>query len=121
MCIRDSLQIAPQLRPPIPRLDTQRPCQTAIDIQPTKVGLRLIDHLITMRIQATGQLAQGRRLAHPGFAGDQADALSLIHISSVRLQGANKDNFGRRRVGAVAFSGAAKALRQPQRLSLIHI
>ena len=35
--------------------------------------------------------------------------------ASIGLQWANEDDFGRRRVGAVAFSGPAKALGQPQR------
>jgi len=53
------------------RIDSQRQGQTAIQIQPTEVGLGEIDHLITMWIEAVDEVAQGGGLSHTGFACKQ--------------------------------------------------
>ncbi|TLD46012.1 MAG: hypothetical protein FAZ92_01714 [Accumulibacter sp.] len=71
------LDLPPQQRPAITRREAERLRQTTIQIEAAEVRLRVIDHLMAMRIELRRQGSQRRRLAHPRLAGQQTDPRRL--------------------------------------------
>ena len=72
------LDVAPELRAAVARLQPQGTRQTAVDVDAAEVGLGLIEHQVAMRVQGTGDAAafahSGSGLAHAGLAGEQAES-----------------------------------------------
>lgn len=57
------LDLTPQQRPAITRCEADRPRQATIKIAASGVRLRVITHLIAMRVELRGQDSRRRRLA----------------------------------------------------------
>ena len=65
--------------------DPQAPGQPAVDVDPSEVRIRLVDHQITVRIQRRGEAAQGRGSAHPGLTGQQTHAGRHVLVFLVKV------------------------------------
>lgn len=71
------LEVPPQLSAAIGRFQPHGKCQTAIEIESSKIGLRQIDQLITMGFHGVAQRPQGDGFAHARFRREQTDAGAL--------------------------------------------
>src|SRR3546814_7422173 len=67
------LDVAPQLRTAVGRLDAQGARQATVEVGTAEVGFRQVDDPVAMGVEGTRQVAQGGGLAHAGFAGKQTD------------------------------------------------
>src|SRR3546814_20732377 len=65
------LDVAPQLRTAVGRLDAQGARQATVEVGTAEVGFRQVDDPVPTGVAGTRQVAQGGGLAHAGFAGTQ--------------------------------------------------
>ncbi|EEF26492.1 conserved hypothetical protein [Ricinus communis] len=62
------LEIAPQVRPPVAGFQSERAGKRAVQVDTAELRFSQIDDVVTVRIQAARDVAQGGGLAHAGLA-----------------------------------------------------